>query len=219
MEFLVVLFVLLLICITVPLVLAGVSVWQLKKKNRVSPGVKTTAPLTWLGSPSRSARLHRRLRTAVTTIRAIPAQGADTTGSRKQVCLELEQHAVALDEWLRWTSQAPGRVRRAHYDEIDRQAGQIESLAIRLSQMTPAAPGPRHAAERRDALADISSQIDILEEAHREVVEAEALSGNRAMREIEAGRAGADPRQLARASYEAGRIPGPGAGFGTGGFG
>src|SRR5262245_46870927 len=162
MELLLVLFVMLLVCLSIPFVLAGVSLWQLKKKNRVSPDVKTDAPLTWLGSPARSARLHRRLRTVVTTLRAVPAQGADTRGSRKKVCIELEQHAVALDEWLRWTSRAPGRVRRDHYDEIERQVGQIEGLAIRLSRMTPAAPGPRHAAERRDILADISQQIDVL---------------------------------------------------------
>jgi hypothetical protein len=44
---------------------AAAAVHMLRVRNRVSPAVKTPAPLAWLWSPRAAARLHRRLRRSV----------------------------------------------------------------------------------------------------------------------------------------------------------
>jgi hypothetical protein len=205
LEFLAVLLIVFAVSLVVLFVLAGLGVWHLGRKNRVSPTSKTMAPLTWLASPSRAARLHRRLKVAVLTVRSIPRRPGDEqiSVSRAAACVDLERHAVSLDEWLWWTKRAPARVRRQHYDAIEAQVYEVESLAVRLSHLTPAAAGPHHATTAADLLADIARQIDILEDAHREVVEAEAHNGTRVMREIEQAPVTDDPRRLQRASRAA----------------
>jgi hypothetical protein len=177
-------------CIAALVAMVGVGLWRLGRHNRVSPSVPTAAPLGWLGSPSRAARLHRRLRTVVTTLRALPRDpdGSEPSFSRGPVADDLERHAVALDEWVQWVSRSPARDRARHYDEIARQVREIEVLAIRLSHLTPAAAGPRQRALARQTIDEIGDRIDVLELAHHEVLEVENETGARAVREIEAAR-------------------------------
>lgn len=207
-ELLVVLVVLVAMLVLVPLVAVALLARSLDRRNRVSPEAPSPAPLSWLGSPARGARLHRRLRDAVVTLRHLPRPEGEAppTLSVAQGADDLERHAVSLDGWLVWTRRAPSRVRRRQYDEIERQVREIESLALRLTRLAPAGHRPAPAPETRDALGEIADQIDHLEAAHAEVLEAEAADGSRAMREIEAAGDGlADPERLARSTWEAQR--------------
>lgn len=206
-EVLIVLLVIATILVLVPLVSVALIARSLDRQNRVSPQVPSPAPLGWLASPARGARLHRRLRDVVTTLRHLaPAAGeAPPTLSVAHTGADLERHAVTLDGWLVWTRRAPSRVRRRHYDEIERQVRQIETLTLRLTRLEPDNGRPAPAPEARDALTEIAEQIDHLEAAHAEVCEAEAAAGTRAMHEIEAGDQADDPARLARATWEAQR--------------
>ncbi len=52
----------------------GLVRWRMARANRVSPAVRSPAPLSWLWSPSRAARMHRRLRVAVALIHLAPSR-------------------------------------------------------------------------------------------------------------------------------------------------
>ena len=89
----------------------GLAMWQLHRRNRVSPRTPTAAPITWLASPQRASRLHRRLRAAVATARFRPP------GSPKR-----HQPAADLGDLV---------------DDLDRYAGRIRVLSVEGEWATP----------------------------------------------------------------------------------
>jgi hypothetical protein len=167
--------------------LAGVGLalirWRLARSNRVSPAVRSAAPLRWLWSMTKAARLHRRLRTAVALIHLAPTKRPErgVSLSVDELRRDLEYQAVQLDQHLVVASHHPRSHRRGLLANLDAQVAEVEKLAIRLSSLsrpdgTPASgwqatPAPPEAFER------ISGQLDLLDAAQAELTEIERASG------------------------------------------
>src|SRR4051794_22858381 len=94
--------------------------WRLHRRNRLHPCLATPAPLPWLGSPSRAARLHRRLRAAVMASgwegKRRPRRRRATMGvgeeRLQELAGELAAEAVTLDHALVAAALAPRISRR-----------------------------------------------------------------------------------------------------------
>ena len=157
--------------------------WRLGRANRVSPAVKSTAPLLWLWTPMRAARLHRRLRTAVALIHLSPSPRTRQAPSLSvdELRRELEYQAVELDQHLVIAVRHPRSHRRGLLASLDVQVGEVERLALRLSNMsrptgTPSSgwAGPVTPPE---VLERMSEQLDLLDAAQLELTEIERASG------------------------------------------
>jgi hypothetical protein len=157
--------------------------WRLSRSNRVSPAVRSAAPLRWLWSMAKAARLHRRLRTAVALIHLAPSKRTErgVSLSVDELRRDLEYQAVQLDQHLVVASHHPRSHRRGLLVSLEVQVVEVETLAVRLSALsrpdgTPtsgwqATPAPPEAFER------ISSQLDLLDAAQAELMAIERASG------------------------------------------
>jgi len=76
--------------------------------NEVIPGVPTRAPKEWAGAHSAEARLHRRLRDAMTGLRANPALDDPSLLDVREA---LQREALAIDDQLVAVAALPPRVR------------------------------------------------------------------------------------------------------------
>jgi hypothetical protein len=169
------------------LVLFGLGVailrWRLARNNRVSPAVRSAAPLRWLWWPTLAARLHRRLRAAVALIHLAPSRKVHDPASLSvdELRRDLEHQAVEIDGHLVVAWHHPRSHRRGLLANLARQVDEVEHLAVRLSSMsrpegTPpsgweAPPSPPEVLER------IAGQLDLLDEAKAELAEIERASG------------------------------------------
>src|SRR5881394_3269238 len=101
MEVAVVLVILFLLFVVSPLLLFALVMRRLARNNRVSPTVPTLAPLTWTFLPERPARLHRRLRRAMSMARIAAAghvaRSGRALGTIPELVTDLEQRACAVD--------------------------------------------------------------------------------------------------------------------------
>jgi hypothetical protein len=102
-----------------------------RRANELIPGQPTNAPESWSGSHDPEARLHRRMRDALSLLRSDPK--ADYDGGRIDARVRLEIAATELDNRLVTASKSPQRVR----DPIIAQAGdavtELENLAAEIS--------------------------------------------------------------------------------------
>jgi hypothetical protein len=157
--------------------------WRLQRANRVSPAMRSPAPLTWLWLPTEPARLHRRLRLATTEIHLAPSRRARETSSLSVDDLrrELEYQAVELDHHLVAAARHPRTQRRTLLRQLHAQVSEVEHLSIRLSRMTrvPGVPGSGWDVEQGppEVLAHISQQLDLLDQAQEELTEIERAVG------------------------------------------
>jgi hypothetical protein len=157
--------------------------WRLARANRVSPAVKSPAPLHWLASWARPARLHRRLRAAVALIHLSPSPRTREAPSLSVDALrrDLEYQAVELDQHLVVAARHPRAYRRGLLKSLDQQVTTIEALAVRLSTMMRPIDAPATGwdgpAASPDVLERISHQLDLLDAAQTELVEIERASG------------------------------------------
>jgi hypothetical protein len=155
--------------------------WRLHRRNRVSPAMKSPAPLVWLWAPTHPARLHRRLRGATADIHLSPSRRRrDATNlSVDDLRRELEYQAVELDHHVITAARHPRPHRRQLLRQLEAQVAEIERLSIRLSRLsrpsgTPSSgwnEGPPEVLER------ISRQLDMLDEAQAELTEIERAAG------------------------------------------
>src|SRR4051794_24489377 len=157
--------------------------WRLARANRVSPAVKSAAPLHWLGSWNRAARLHRRLRAAVALIHLSPSPRTRQAPSLSVDALrrDLEYQAVELDQHLVVASRHPRSHRRSLLRSLETQVVEVESMAMRLSSMmrplgTPAT-GWTDPSTSVDSLERINEQLDLLDQAQSELEQIERASG------------------------------------------
>jgi hypothetical protein len=156
--------------------------WRLQRANRVHPAHRTPAPLPWLWSPTQPARLHRRLRTAVQATAATAPPRRDERGpstSIDELRVELEHHAVQLDQRVVVAARQPRPYRRDALAELRPQVAQLEALSVRLGRLrrpdgTPASGWDETTA---DALARITGHLDLFDEANRELTEIERSAG------------------------------------------
>ena len=105
--------------------------WRLQKANRVSPAVRTPAPIHWMWSPREPARLHRRLRTATRDIHLAPSRRSRDVPSLSVDDLrrELEYQAVELDHHLVAAARHPRAQRRALLWQLQGQVAEVERLS------------------------------------------------------------------------------------------
>jgi len=150
------------------LVLFGLGVailrWRLARNNRVSPAVRSAAPLRWLWWPTLAARLHRRLRAAVALIHLAPSRKVHDPASLSvdELRRDLEHQAVEIDGHLVVAWHHPRSHRRGLLANLARQVDEVEHLAP---------PSPPEVLER------IAGQLDLLDEAKAELAEIERASG------------------------------------------
>lgn len=157
------------------------ALWRLRRRNRLHPCLSTAAPLTWLGSPNRAARLHRRLRASVVTSgwegrrrarrRRLPADAGDER--LQELAGELAGEAVTLDAALVAAALAPRPARRHVLDTIEPSVVRLERVAGRLAALR--INGSRRVLTDPAALDALEDQLDALEAARLEVDGLEAM--------------------------------------------
>lgn len=154
----------------------GLALWRLGRRNRVHPAIPTPAPVTWLASPQRAARLHRRLRAAVVTAnhreptrRSRQRRGLPTT-SVDDLVHDLIREAAAVDRQLVVAARAPRRVRVRLLGVCEPQVAQIERVAARLAVLASADARPSGA-----GIGALEDRVDALEAARREIADLEVL--------------------------------------------
>ena len=129
--------------------------------NEVIPGVPTTAPKEWAGAHSVEARLHRRLRDAMTALRA--NRSLDEP-AMIQVREALEREALAIDEQLVAAAALPQRVR----DEPLRQVtAAVESVEATVADVV-LLRGPERASTE-DAIEQVRTRLALVAEARAEL--------------------------------------------------
>jgi hypothetical protein len=158
--------------------IAAAVVWyaihRLRRRNRVSPRRRTSAPLNWLWSFRPAARLHRRLRTAVLTAQRALDSGGDGCGpwpALVELAADIEQQACAIDTRLVVAGQAPVALRRKLVIDLTVQVVEVEHLTGRLvglaqrtgaehGQQPDGATGTQRIRERLDALDEALAELD-----------------------------------------------------------
>ena len=166
---------------------AAMTAWglsRLRRRNLVSVRHRVKPPLPWLVSPQRCARLHRRLRDAVATMRMVvprstrrhkpPAELAELARAAD----ELEAHAAALDGDLLIAARLRGTSGIAFRARLGGQVGDVERVAARITAAAGATSPQRLAAQPTPAaLAELNEQLDALEAARDELARLEARVG------------------------------------------
>lgn len=134
--------------------------------NEVIPGHPTQAPKAWAGAHSREARLHRRLRDAMTALRANRALDEPALVPVREA---LEREALAVDDRLVAAAALPKGVRDQPLDQVSRAVEAIErAVADVVAQRAPGATGTEQ------ALADVRARLLAVEQARAEL---EGLGG------------------------------------------
>ena len=106
------------------------------RANRVAPGRRSAAPLTWLVSPRLPARLHRRLRRAVGVSQFAVGSIAPAAVPLREVAGELTARAVSLDDWLVPAQCLHPVARRPRLAQLTAEVRQIEVSAARLHHLS-----------------------------------------------------------------------------------
>lgn len=166
-------------------VLIAIYFARLKQRNRVDPDIETIAPLSWLSNPTAPARLHRRLHDAIAPIHvpAKPSRRDGADGPFVDLQRALAARAVEVDRHVVLAARLSGKQRRGALRSLRTNVTEIERLSgrmVQLRQPTRAqlpgaggdAPDPAP-----DVLAELSNNLDLLENAHSELAEIERASG------------------------------------------
>lgn len=156
--------------------------WRLQRANRVSPAMRSPAPLLWLWWPSQPARLHRRLRAATADIHLAPAhKRSGTSLSVDELKRELEYQAVELDHHVVAAARHPRPYRQRLLRHLEKQVAEVERLSVRLSRMSRPATTPASGWDGvsgpPEVLARISHQLDLLDRVQAELTEIERAAG------------------------------------------
>jgi hypothetical protein len=130
------------------------------RDNQLIPGRPTHAPRSWAVSYDSEARLHRRLRDAMT---ALHAADALDTGSTLVLRADLEQTALDLDDHLVTVAQ----LKSVHKAEmLQTITTTVECIEDAVARYAAAATMPDTAALEAD-LATVQRQLDITRELQR----------------------------------------------------
>lgn len=168
--------------------------------NEVIPGIPTDAPSSWAGAHSTEARLHRRLRDAMTALRANRSlDQADLIGVREA----LEQEALAVDDRLVAAAALPKSVRDAPLQRVTEAVEAIEATVGEIVSLR----GPGTGATEQ-ALADVRTRLALVAEARSEL---ELLGGGSATLDELRRSIEADPAATAEADPSASEEGGRGA--------
>lgn len=174
-EVVVVTLVVLLVWLATLLSAALLVARRVGRANRVSAAVPSPAPVRWHWTPSRPARLHRRLQVAVWPIdparphaEILPAVGTDA--------LRTDLVAIALDtdRHLAIVRRAPARIRRAAWRDAAHRVLVIEDLAARLRDAPTPPARFRVVRSVPRGLEDLVERMQCLEHGRAEVARIEA---------------------------------------------
>lgn len=129
--------------------------------NEVIPGHPTSAPKAWAGAHSPEARLHRRLRDAMTALRANRTLDEPALVPVREA---LEREALALDDRLVAAAALPKGMRDAPIAQVASAVEAIEQAVVDVVSLR--GPG---AGGTEQALADIRTRLALVEEARAEL--------------------------------------------------
>jgi hypothetical protein len=160
-----------LVMLTTLAVGAALVMRSLIRANRVAPGRRSAAPLSWLASPRLAARLHRRLRRAVAASDFAVGTIAPSAVPLCEVAGELVQRAVSLDDWLVATLSLHPEARRHRLAQLTGEVREIEVSAARLHQLSSDWRRCLDQATEATAvpLPDLHQRLDAVEAALREL--------------------------------------------------
>lgn len=99
--------------------------------NEIIPGHKTNAPASWAGSHDPEARLHRRIRDALSLLRSDPK--LDYDGARIDARVRIELAATELDDRLIAAARSPERLRKDIVAQADAAVTELENLTSEIS--------------------------------------------------------------------------------------
>jgi hypothetical protein len=132
------------------------------RANQLIPGRSTHAPRSWAVSHDPEARLHRRLRDAMTALHAANSLDA---GSALLLRADLEQTALDLDDHL----VAVAQLAPVHKDELLRTiTTTVECIEAAVARYAAATTMPDTTALEAD-LAAVQRQLDITTELQRKL--------------------------------------------------
>jgi hypothetical protein len=155
-----------------------------RRHHRVSPHAPTLAPLTWLWSPFRAARLHRRLRRCVATVdeclprrrRAGRARRARRNWPQRPGAATWPALHAAADQLARHAADVDAHVVQAQHgrrvEQVAWEVDEVEWLAARLLALGRAWDRDDFAVRRAQ---DLRDRIDALEQATHEVARVSAI--------------------------------------------
>jgi hypothetical protein len=124
----------LLIAVTCVLPAAWV-LHKLRRANRVEPGRRSAAPLSWLVSLGAPARLHRRLRRTVSAANLSVAI-SPAAQALQDVASELVERAISLDDRLVAVNALHPALRRTHLTQLAASVREIELSTGRLHRLS-----------------------------------------------------------------------------------
>ncbi|RUP05466.1 MAG: hypothetical protein EKK34_08815 [Mycobacterium sp.] len=128
--------------------------------NQLIPGRPTRAPRSWAVSHDPEARLHRRLRDAMTALYAV---NAIDTGTTIVLRADLEQTALDLDDHL----VAIAQLAPSHRDELLATiTATVESIEAAVARYATAATMPDAGTLEAD-LATVQQHLDVTREVQR----------------------------------------------------
>jgi hypothetical protein len=146
---------------------ATLAVRSLRRTNRVSPTSGTRAPVTWLVSPSRPARMHRQLRNLGSWVTSHPAASGDTTWN------QLLDEVARADGRLVVATRANPRIRTSELDAVSETISRLEDLAVRLRNLEQPATPADHEPSPPDGVSMLERRIEHLEQAHADLEDLE----------------------------------------------
>lgn len=144
-----------------------VAVVTLRRMNRVVPRVRSSAPMVWLVSPSRPARMHRQLRSLGTWV-THPEPKA-----HRHLWKDVVAEIVAADAELVVAARANPRIRTAELDVVGARIGRLEDLAGRLRNLDRFQTDDTARRPPSDAIEVLEHRLANLEQAHHDLVDLE----------------------------------------------
>lgn len=131
--------------------------------NEIIPGVPTRAPKQWAGAHSTEARLHRRLRDAMSALRE--SHGVDAA-ELADVMAALEREALAIDDHLITVAALPARTRVAPLEACATAVQAVEDAVTDVVLLR----GPTHE-ELTMGIERVRTRVGLVREARRELAE------------------------------------------------
>lgn len=136
-----------------------------KKRNEVVPGITSPAPANWSGSHDPEAKLHRRVRDAVTGLHAIaghdPAMAA-TIGKVNEEALAIDQQLVAVSLIAERFRAPTLETLTGAVEDLEEITAQAVGRSARTSELSVG-----------DQLNDLSDRLEAMRLARVEVEEAD----------------------------------------------
>jgi HAMP domain-containing protein len=145
---------------------------RLERGNRVSPSVRSHAPLHWRWSYHYGARLHRHLQRTVAAVRSCLQLGDHL--DLGHVVGEIERHARAVDDQICIAARMPQPTRRRLMRELRAEIGEVDAMAERVIRLRRAWAGAEPSAR---TLAPVAERVEALESALRDLARLDRLSG------------------------------------------